>query len=58
MQVVEAYPFRIIRDADIEIQELEADDLLEAMQQSIRRRKFGSVVKVAIHENMPRHIRE
>ncbi len=58
LQVVEAHPFRIIRDADIEIQELEADDLLEAMQQSIRRRKFGSVVKVAIYENMPRPIRE
>ena len=58
LQVVEAHPFRIIRDADIEIQELEADDLLEAMQQSIRRRKFGSVVKVAIYEKMPRHIRD
>ena len=57
MQVVEAHPFRIIRDADIEIQELEADDLLETMQQSIRRRRFGSVVKVAIYENMPPHIR-
>jgi len=57
MKVVEAHPFRIIRDADIEIQELEADDLLEAMQQSIRRRKFGSVVKVAIYENMPSHLR-
>ncbi len=58
LQVVEAHPFRIIRDADIEIQELEADDLLEAMQQSIRRRKFGSVVKVAIYESMPKHIRD
>ena len=58
MEVVEAHPFRIIRDADIEIQELEADDLLEAMQQSIRRRKFGSVVKVAIYETMPRPIRD
>jgi polyphosphate kinase len=58
MEVVEAHPFRIIRDADIEIQELEADDLLEAMQQNIRRRKFGSVVKVAIYENMPSHIRD
>src|SRR5512141_2706375 len=36
LEVVAAYPFRIIRDADIEIQELEADDLLETMQQSIR----------------------
>ena len=58
LQVVEAHPFRIIRDADIEIQELEADDLLEAMQQSIRRRKFGSVVKVAVYENMPGQIRD
>jgi polyphosphate kinase len=57
MEVVEAHPFRIIRDADIEIQELEAGDLLESMQQSIRRRKFGSVVMVAIHENMPKNIR-
>ena len=58
MEVVAAYPFRIIRDADIEIQELEADDLLESMQLSIRRRKFGSVVQVAIYENMPQEIRD
>ena len=58
MEVVAAYPFRIIRDADIEIQELEADDLLESMQLSIRRRKFGSVVQVAIYENMPQTIRD
>ena len=58
MKVMEAHPFRIIRDADIEIQELEADDLLEAMQQSILRRRFGSVVKVAVYENMPKPIRD
>ncbi|HJS19030.1 MAG TPA: polyphosphate kinase 1 [Anaerolineales bacterium] len=58
MEVIAAYPFRIIRDADVEIQEIEADDLLESMQQSIRRRKFGSVVQVEIYEDMPDHIRE
>jgi polyphosphate kinase len=58
MEVVSAHPFRIVRDADIEIQELEADDLLESMQASIRRRKFGSVVQVAVYENMPTYIRE
>ncbi|HAM51765.1 MAG TPA: polyphosphate kinase 1 [Nitrospiraceae bacterium] len=58
MEVVEAHPFRIVRDADFEIQELEADDLLEAMQQSVRKRKFGSVVYVAIHETMPKQIRD
>ncbi len=58
MEVLAVHPFRIIRDADIEIQELEADDLLETMQQSIRRRKFGSVVQVAIYDNMPAEIRD
>lgn len=57
LEVKEAHPFRIARDADIEIQELEAEDLLKSMQQSIRRRKFGSVVKVDIYENMPKNIR-
>jgi polyphosphate kinase len=58
LEVVAAYPFRIIRDADVEIQEIEADDLLETMQQSIRRRKFGSVVQVEINEDMPDNVRD
>ncbi len=58
LEVVAVYPFRIIRDADVEIQEIEADDLLETMQQSIRKRKFGSVVQVEINEDMPDPIRD
>jgi polyphosphate kinase len=58
MEVAAAYPFRIIRDADVQIQEIEADDLLETMQQSIRKRRFASVVQVEIYESMPDHIRE
>jgi polyphosphate kinase len=58
LEVVAAHPFRIVRDADIEIQELEADDLLETMQQNIRKRKFGSVVQVAVHQTMPDEMRE
>lgn len=57
MEVLAAHPFRVIRDADVEIQELEAADLLESMQQSMRRRKFGSVVQVSIYESMPEKIR-
>src|SRR5512133_1625019 len=58
MEVVAAYPFRIIRDADVQIQELEADDLLETMEQSIRKRRFASVVQLEIYESMPAEIRE
>lgn len=57
VQVVAAYPFRIIRDADIEIRELEADDLLETVQRTIHERKFGSVVQLAVGEEMPVRVR-
>jgi polyphosphate kinase len=58
MEVVAAYPFRIIRDADVQIQQIEADDLLESMEQGIRKRRFASVVQLEIYESMPEHIRE
>ena len=58
MQIVAAHPFRVIRDADMAIQELEAYDLLETMEESVRQRRFGSVVRVTINEAMPTDIRE
>ncbi len=58
MQVVETHPFRVTRDADTAIQELEASDLLETMEQSVRQRRFGSVVRVAVNDAMPTHIRD
>lgn len=58
MEIVEAHPFRVTRDADTEIQELEAADLLETMEQSVRQRRFGSVVRVTVNDDMPSHIRK
>jgi polyphosphate kinase len=58
MEVIEAHPFRVTRDADMAIQELEAADLLETMEESVRQRRFGSVVRVAVNDAMPSHIRE
>jgi polyphosphate kinase len=57
MSVVESHPFRVTRDADLEIQELEAADLLETMEMSVRQRRFGSVVRVGINSAMPSQIR-
>ena len=58
MEIVSVHPFRIVRDADTEIQELEADDLLESMELTIRQRKFGSVAQVSIYEDLPQNIRD
>jgi polyphosphate kinase len=58
MNVVEAYPFHVTRNADVQIQELEALDLLDMMEASVRRRRFGQVVRLLITEKMPPGIRE
>lgn len=58
MTIIESYPFRVVRDADNIIQELEASDLLETMEQSVRQRRFGSVMKVTVNNAMPTHLRE
>ena len=58
MKVVEAHPFRVTRDADTAIQELEASDLLETIEESVRQRRFGSVVRMSINEAMPSRIRD
>jgi len=58
MTVEESYAFRVTRNADIEIQEDEADDLIQSIEESIRLRRFGSVVRVSIENKMPPRIKE
>lgn len=53
MIVGQAYPFRVTRDADIEIREDEADDLLRALEQGLKRRRFGAPVRLEISAAMP-----
>lgn len=53
MEILQAYRFRIIRNTDMEIQEDEADDLLEIIEENIKQRKFGLVVRLEIEEDMP-----
>jgi len=58
MEIVAAYPFRVTRNTDMEIQEEEADDLLMTMEENLRQRHFGSVVRLEIVENTPQNIRD
>ncbi len=46
MTILGTHAFRVIRDADIEIQELEAADLLESMRERVYERQFGAVVRL------------
>lgn len=58
MEITETHLFRVTRDADLTIQELEAEDLLESMEQSVRQRRFGAVVRVTVNSSMPSRIRQ
>ncbi len=58
VEVIAAYPFRVTRDADLEIEEDEASDLLETIVEGIERRQFGSVVRLEVDKHMPKNIRD
>lgn len=53
MVVDECYPFRITRDAQLEIAEDEADDLISVLQAELRKQRFGAVVRLEVGEDMP-----
>jgi polyphosphate kinase len=56
MHIIDSYMFRVTRDTDIEIQEDEADDLLKVIEENIRQRKFGAVVRLEIENELPNQI--
>jgi len=58
MEVKEAHAFHVTRNADFEIQELEASDLLETMEENVRKRRFGDVVRLIVYKNMPSYIKD
>ena len=58
MKIKESYPFHVVRNSDLQIQELEAQDLLDSIEESVRRRRFGEVVRLVVTDKMPRTIRD
>jgi polyphosphate kinase len=58
LEIKAVYPFRVTRDADLEIEEDEAADLLAAIEESVSLREFGSVVRLEISDKMPRKVRD
>jgi polyphosphate kinase len=51
MEIVECSIFRVTRDADFEVSD-EADDLLEAVELELRKRRFGHVVRVEVSSSI------
>jgi len=53
MEIVEHHLFRVTRNADLSIEEEEAPDLLMAIEEELRKRRFGKVVRLEIERSMP-----
>ncbi|AAM72122.1 MAG TPA: polyphosphate kinase 1 [Chlorobaculum sp.] len=58
MKIVQSHQFRIIRNADIEIEEDEAGDLLQTIEKGVRSRRYGNVVRLDISPEMPDFVRQ
>jgi len=56
MEILEAHPFHVTRDADTAIQQLEAGDLLESVEEGVSKRRFADVICLEVNEAMPSEV--
>jgi polyphosphate kinase len=57
MDIESHHPFRVTRNADLTLEEEEADDLLEAVEMELRRRRFGRAVRLEVDASMTDEVR-
>lgn len=55
-EVKEAHPYRIMRNADLSIDEEEAADLLSEIENKLKKRKWGEVIRLEIEEGCDKHL--
>jgi polyphosphate kinase len=58
MEIGRHHAFRVTRNADLDLEESEADDLLAAVETELRRRRFGRAVRLEVDRDMPTAVRD
>ncbi len=56
MTTLEQHTFRVTRNADLELDDDEADDLLEALEEELRRRRLAPAVRLEVDRRMSRNV--
>jgi polyphosphate kinase len=56
MEIIESAPFRVTRNADVEQDEEDADDLLESIEEEMKQRRFAHVVRLEVWPDAPRRL--
>ncbi|MEY8234176.1 RNA degradosome polyphosphate kinase [Lachnospiraceae bacterium 66-29] len=51
-----AYPYRIMRNADLSIDEDEAEDLLQEIQKQLKKRQWGEVIRLEVEEKIDKRL--
>ena len=55
-EVICAYPYRIMRNADLTIDEDEAEDLLKEIEKQIKMRKWGEIIRLEVEEKIDKNL--
>jgi polyphosphate kinase len=58
LEIVEAHPFHVTRDAEMAIKEIETDDLLATIEEAVWQRRFRDVVRLLVNARMPEALLE
>ena len=56
MEIVEHHAFRVTRNADLEVEEDDDEDLLQALERELARRRFGPPVRLEVAADMAEHV--
>ncbi|MFV2196228.1 RNA degradosome polyphosphate kinase [Nocardiopsis sp. LOL_012] len=56
MEVVEHHAFRVTRNADLEVDEDETDDLVQSLEQELLRRRFGPLVRLEVEQSISEEV--
>lgn len=56
LEIIEAHPVRVTRDAEVAIKEVESADLLETIEDEIWKRRFRVPVRLQVSEDLPDHM--
>ncbi|WP_106188288.1 RNA degradosome polyphosphate kinase [Umezawaea tangerina] len=58
MEVIECHAFRVTRNADLDVEEDRDEDLLQALERELARRRFGPPVRLEVADDMTEHMLE
>ena len=58
MEITQTHTFRVTRNEDVEVEEDDAENLLQALERELMRRRFGPPVRLEVEQSIDEHVLE